>query len=109
MQNQRESSPTDAYQVLGFQKFVGEEGQQVDAARWRAMQSSDLLEDVRNRILIRRDKAGAPLVDQEFVVGWIPPLNIGNEEVEKLLCTLTLAMSRGCTTVAEWQQKRSKI
>ena len=108
MQSQNDVSPPDMYQALGFSKFDGEKDQQVDATRWRALQASDRLEDMRNRVLIQRDKAGVPFVDQGFVVGWIPSLNLGSEHIERLLCTLTLAMSRGCSTVSEWQQLRKR-
>ncbi len=97
--------PIDCYEVLGFKKFEGQ-GPRVESERWRQIQSSDRLEEMRNRLLIRRDQAGAAIVDQDYVVGWIPPLTLKPEEVEKLLCTLTLGISKGCRTISEWQRVR---
>ena len=97
--------PDECYSAMGFSRHNSEEPC-VDAKTFRALLDSQRLEDIRRRTLIRRDQEGQPLVDEGYVVGHIPPLNLAPAEVEKLLSSLTEGMLRGCTTAAEWRKLR---
>ena len=95
-------APQECYQHLGFSAFDGQ-SPCVDADRWRALQNSKNLADLKERYTISRDCAGQPLVDHGFVVGWVPSHNLGAEELEKLLGALEEGLAQGCHTVQQWQ------
>ena len=95
-------SAEEAYTHLGFSRFEGE-GEFVEAPFWRSLQETDVLEEIRQRYLLRRDRAGQPIVDVGFVVGTIPALNLGKDELERLLSALTEGIARGCRTIKDWQ------
>jgi hypothetical protein len=105
---QDEFVEVDAYAAMGFTKFESN-APSVEATRWRNIQTSELLEDIRARILLRRDQPGAAILDQGYVVGWVPALTLGAEETERLLCTLTLGITHGCRTTREWQEARKTL
>lgn len=93
----------ECYQHLGFHPFEGGE-QYVQAGWWRSIRESQNLKEMRERYLTMRDKAGWPVVDEGYVVGSVPAVNLSPQELEKLLSALTEAMTRGCTTVTQWQE-----
>ena len=92
----------ECYRHLGFQPFEGGD-HKVDAPWWRSIRESQNLEEMRTRYLTLRDKCGWPLVDEGYVVGSIPNVNLKPEELERLLSGLTEAITRGCRTVSDWQ------
>jgi len=93
--------PAECYQAMGFRPFDG--GPHLLAAEWRALQSTNLLEGMRKRYVLWREFAGQPLVDEGFVVGWVPPMRLATDEFSKLLQALDIALAAGCQSVAEWQ------
>ena len=98
-------TPQEAYQHLGFALFECQ-GEFVDAILWRRVQETNVLEEIRQRYLIRRHCVGQPIVHEGYVIGTVPAHSLTPEEVEKVLCGLTEGITRGCRTVSEWQALR---
>lgn len=96
--------PEECYQHMGFQLFT--EGPHLTASEWRQVQESQNLQEIRQRTLWLRDRAGQPLVDAGYVVGWVPAQRLADDEVARLLSALETALAAGCTTVQEWQTLR---
>ncbi|MBS2039755.1 hypothetical protein JST97_32525 [bacterium] len=96
--------PDECYAQMGFKPFEG--GPHVEASDWRRVQNSKLLKDMHQRYVWLRDLAGKPLVDNGYVVGWIPPLRLGEEEFGKLMTAIEKGLAMGCTTVQDWQTRK---
>lgn len=96
--------PDECYAAMGFTPFAG--GPHVEASEWRRVQESKLLKDMHQRYVWLRDLAGKPLVDNGYVVGWIPPLRLAEAEFKKLMEAIEKGLAIGCTTVQEWQTRK---
>jgi len=96
--------PDECYAAMGFQPFEG--GPHIEASEWRRVQASKLLKDMHQRYQWLRDLAGKPLVDHGYVVGWVPPLRLGEVEFGRLMTALEKGLATGCTTVSEWQKRK---
>lgn len=99
--------PHECYQHLGFTPFDGQ-GPSLEVGSWKALQESSRLQDIRQRYLYQRERAGQPLIDHGYIVGWVPELRLSQEEVDKLLRGLEEGLAAGCTTVTEWQNYKLK-
>ncbi|MFN8612637.1 MAG: hypothetical protein U0931_34180 [Vulcanimicrobiota bacterium] len=105
MNEEKPDLPADeCYAQMGFKPFEG--GPHVEASEWRRVQNSKLLKDMHQRYVWLRDLAGKPLVDNGYVVGWIPPLRLSQAEFSKLMAALEKGLATGCATVQEWQTRK---
>lgn len=105
MQDEVSPPPADeCYAQMGFQPFT--EGPHLQACEWRRVQNSKLLLDMRQRYLWLQQLSGQPLVDQGYIVGWIPPLGLNECEFKRLMAALEKALAMGCITVEDWQQRK---
>jgi hypothetical protein len=98
-------APQECYQHLGFSAYDGH-SPFVDADRWRALQNTQNLADLKERYQISRDCAGHALVDHGFVVGWVPSHNLAEAELAKLMQALDEGLAQGLRTVKQWQEHR---
>lgn len=96
--------PDECYAAMGFKPFEG--GPHIEASEWKRVQESKLLKDMHLRYQWLRDLAGKPLVDHGYVVGWVPPLRLGEAEFGRLMSALEKGLANGCTTVSEWQTRK---
>ena len=96
--------PDECYAAMGFHPFEG--GEHIEASEWKRVQESNLLKDVHQRYVWLRDLAGKPLTDHGYVVGWVPPLRLGEVEFGRLMEALEKGLACGCTTVQQWQNRK---
>ena len=105
MSEELSNLPADeCYAAMGFTPFEG--GTHIEAAEWKRVQESKLLKDMHLRYQWLRDLAGKPLVDHGYVVGWVPPLRLGEAEFDRLMSALEKGLACGCSTVQEWQKRK---